>query len=141
MKTIVISGSHSGVGKTSLAERLLFTLKEWSALKVTVKKEGKACRIKRNCSICSEIRQPFYIIKDEKIISQPGKDTARLKGSGAKQVIWLKAKPEGLKEGLEKALLEFSDCQGVVIEGNSVLKFIKPDMNIHVLGEGKFKLC
>ncbi len=131
MKTIVVSGSRSRVGKTQLAERLLRLLKSWSALKVTVSKDD-SCPHERNCGICSDVREPFYIIKDEAIINEYGKDTARLKNAGAKQVIWLKAKSEGLEEGLSKALSEFSECNGVVIEGTSVLKFIKPDLSILV---------
>lgn len=140
MKIIVVSGKKSGVGKTYVAQHLLKGLSRWSALKVTVsKKEG--CPQGKNCGICSEIKKPFYIIKDRKIINQAGKDTARLKESGAKEVIWLKAKPEGLGEGLRKSLSAFSDCKGVVIEGTSVLKYIKPDINIHLYKRGKFKIC
>ena len=140
MKTIVVSGSGSRVGKTHLAEQLLSHLPDWSALKVTVSKEN-GCPHQRNCGVCPEIKEPFYIIKDKDIINQEGKDTHRLKKAGAKEVIWLKAKPQGLEKGLNEALAEFSDCQGVLIEGTSVLKFIKPDLNIHLYDKGKFNLC
>lgn len=140
MKIIVVSGAKSNVGKTYVAGEILKHLKNWSALKITVNKDN-ACLHRRNCGICPEIKEPFYIIKENDIITQPGKDTARLKEAGAKQVIWLKAKPEGLKQGLDKALSEFSDCKGVVIEGTSVLKFIQPDLNIHLSEKGKLNLC
>lgn len=140
MKIIVVSGAKSGVGKTYIAEKLLNYLPGWSALKVTVSKDG-GCPHERSCRICPEIKELFYIIKDEKTINQAGKDTARLKQAGAKEVIWLKAKPEGLKKGLSKAFLEFSDCNGVLIEGSSALKFIKPDLNIHLYEKGKYKIC
>lgn len=139
MRTIVVSGEKSGIGKTYLAERLLNNLRGWSALKVTVKKNG-ACLSVKNCGLCREIKKPFYIIKNKNIINQPGKDTSRLKFSGAKEVIWLKAKPEGLKNGLKKALSEFSKCPGIVIEGTSVLKFLKPDLNIHVYSSGTYAI-
>lgn len=139
MKTIVVSGEHSGVGKTYLAQKLLKHLNGWSALKVTVSKEG-GCPNNKNCGICGSIKKPFYIVKNQDIINQPGKDTARLKQAGAKEVIWLKAKPEGLKKGLEKVLSEFSDCKGIIIEGNSVLKFFKPDLNIHVRSKGNYSI-
>ena len=103
MKTIVVSGARSGIGKTYLAQKLLRNLEHWSALKVTVSRDS-GCPHERSCGVCPEIKEPFYIIRDENIINQTGKDTARLKVAGAKEVIWLKAKPEGLKDGLEKAL-------------------------------------
>lgn len=140
MKTIVVSGSGSRVGKTYLAQQLLQHLSNWSALKVTVSK-GDGCPREKSCGVCREIKNHFYIIKEEDIINQVGKDTARLKEAGAKQVIWLKARPEGLKQGLDKALLEFSECNGVIIEGTSVLKFIQPDLNIHIYEKGKFSIC
>lgn len=140
MKTIVVSGKQSRVGKTYMAEQLLRGLLGWSALKVTVSRIG-GCPHERGCRICPEIKKPFYIIKEKSIINQRGKDTARLKSAGAKQVIWLKARPEGLGAGLKQALQEFYECQGIVIEGTSVLKFIKPDLNIHLYGKGKYKLC
>jgi len=140
MRTIVISGERSGVGKTYVAERLLSCLREWSALKVTVSKDGR-CPHAKSCGVCLEIKEQFQIIKNKKRINQAGKDTARLKQAGAKQVIWLKAKSEGLREGLFKALSGFSACEGVIIEGTSVLKFIKPDINIHVYKRGKFRIC
>lgn len=140
VKIIVISSERSGVGKTYVAQALLSQLSNWSALKVTTAKVGN-CPHQSNCGVCLEIKEPFHIIKDEAIINQPGKDTCRLKKAGAKQVIWLKAKPDGLKEGLKKVLLEFEDCEGVLIEGTSVLKFIRPDLNVHVLEMAKFKIC
>ena len=140
MKIIVVSGERSGIGKTHLAQELLKYLSGWSALKVTVGRDS-GCPHERSCGVCPEIKNPFYIIKEPRIINQAGKDTARLKEAGAKEVMWLKVRPEGLKVGLDKALAEFSDCNGVVIEGTSVLKFIKPDINIHVYERGKFSIC
>ncbi|MDP1854138.1 MAG: hypothetical protein Q8L26_08080 [Candidatus Omnitrophota bacterium] len=137
MRTIVVSGEKSGIGKTYLAEHLLNNLRGWSALKVTVKKNG-VCQSVKNCGLCQEIKKPFDIIKDKNIINQPGKDTARLKVAGANEVIWLKATTGGLKSGLEKALAEFSKCPGIVIEGTSVLKFLKPYLNLHVYSGGTY---
>lgn len=139
-KIIVVSGAHSAVGKTTVAQELLSGLNGWSALKVTVSKDGP-CPHEKDCGVCAQVQGPFNIIKDSRIINQQGKDTARLKEAGAKEVIWLKAKPLGLKDGLDKALAEFSDCKGIVIEGTSVLKYIKPNLNIHVYKRGKFKIC
>lgn len=139
MKTIVISGEKSGIGKTYLAQQLLRCLQGWSALKVTVSKDG-GCPNDKNCGICQGIKKPFYIVKDKDVINQAGKDTARLKVAGAKKVIWLKAKPEGLRMGLEKAFSQFRGCRGLIIEGTSVLKFFKPDLNIHVNSKGNYSI-
>ncbi len=132
MKTIVIAGAKSGIGKTSLAEKLLCRLPDWSALKVTVKR-GTACpRQQSKCNACRELKKDFEIVEDEEIINQKGTDTARLKEAGAKKVIWLKSTLKGLETGLEGALRGLNGSKGVVIEGTSVVKYIKPDLLIFI---------
>lgn len=120
---------------------LLKELKGWSGLKVTVLHNGP-CPTARDCGACDEIGSKFSIVSDKNIIEEKGKDTQRLKAQGAKEVLWLKAKPEGLKEGLKKAIAKFSakggtayggkNPRGIIIEGNSVLKYLKPDLAIFV---------
>ena len=135
MRKIVISGSRSNVGKTLLAEEILQSFQNWSALKVTVKKKSP-CPRNKNCGVCGGIKRGFDIITDKKIIEQKGTDTARLKKAGAEKVIWLRADLEGLKPGLKKSLSLFKKSKGVIIEGTSVLKFIKPDTIIFLKGKG-----
>ncbi|OGX41028.1 MAG: hypothetical protein A2984_03740 [Omnitrophica WOR_2 bacterium RIFCSPLOWO2_01_FULL_41_12] len=69
-------------------------------------------------------------MSDENIIEEKDKDTQRFKASGAKKVLWLKAKPEGLKQGLKKAIAKFKGAKGLIIEGNSALRYIEPDLAI-----------
>lgn len=143
MKIISISGAHSNIGKTYLAEDILRNLTGWSALKVTVAPltEGATSRIKRglicprqriDCCVCSGFKGDFDIVTDKKIINQAGTDTARLKKAGAKRVIWLKTTLNGLKAGLKKALESLRDSEGIVVEGTSVLKYIKPNLAIYL---------
>ncbi len=132
MKTITISGSHSNIGKTSVAENILSSLNGWSGLKVTTVKEKSRCARGSNCTVCSELKDDFDIITDKKIIDKKDTDTARMKSSGAKKVVWLKANMRGLKQGLKKSLSYFSGSEGVVIEGTSVLKYINPDLAIYL---------
>jgi len=113
---------------------MLRGLPDWSALKVTVSHRGefRCPRHHRQCRVCSEIKGDFEIIKDKKIINQKGTDTSRMKKAGAKKVVWLKTTLRGMKEGLRKSLLEFEDTKGLIIEGTSVLKKIKPDFTIYM---------
>ncbi len=129
MKTIVISGAHSGIGKTTLAEKILRQLPNWSALKVTMKK-GTDCPRHSDCTACGELTGDFDIITDKKVIDLEGTDTGRLKKAGAKDVVWLRATPEGLKRGLEKAFCHLAGSEGIIIEGTSVLRHIDPGVVI-----------
>lgn len=131
VKIITVSGAHSGVGKTALAELVLRHLPDWSALKVTVKKES-GCPRDKGCSVCSELKDEFDIVTKENVIRQKGTDTARLKKAGANRVVWLRANLGGLERGLRKSFDLLKKTPGIVIEGNSVLKFIKPDLAIFI---------
>ncbi len=131
LRIITISGSHANVGKTMLAEKLFKRLKGWSGLKVTVMHNGK-CPTGKNCGACNELNSGFSIISDSNRLNEKGKDTQRFKSSGAKKVLWLRAKPKGLKKGLKKAISMFKGANGLIIEGTSILKYIKPDLAILV---------
>jgi dethiobiotin synthetase len=131
MKIITVSGAHSGVGKTRVAEALLSKLRDWSAIKVTVSHKG-VCPIHRDCGACGGWHSNFSIVSDRSIIEQREKDTQRFKVAGAKNVLWLRARPEGLRQGIKKAIAKLKNTKGIIIEGNSILKYIKPDLAIFV---------
>ena len=135
MRIITVSGAHSEIGKTAIAEILLNRLKNWSALKVTVIKDGP-CPRKISCGVCEKQSVPFSIVSNTRVINQKGKDTQRMASAGAKKVLWLKATPGGLKDGLKQALRRFRATPGVVIEGTSILKYLKPDFGIYIYGKG-----
>lgn len=131
LATITVSGAHSGVGKTTVVERLLEELKGWSCLKVTLLHNG-SCPTGRDCGACDKMSSRFSIVSDKKITEERGKDTWRFKKAGAKKVLWLKAKPEGLRQGLKQALFKMRRARGIIIEGTSILKYLKPDLAIFV---------
>ena len=131
MKIITVSGARSGVGKTRVVEALLKILKGWSALKVTVLHRG-SCPTHRDCGACDAIDGRFSIVSD----NSPGKDTGRFTAAGAKDVLWLKARRDGLKEGIKEALLRFKGAKGLIIEGTSILKYLEPDLSILVTNRG-----
>lgn len=132
MRIITVSGAHSGVGKTKVAELLLKKLKDWSALKITVTHRQGICPVHKDCHTCDELHSDFSVIGNKDIIEAKGKDTQRLKTAGAKEVLWLKSKPEALKKGIHKAISLFKNTRGLVIESNSALKYLKPDLAIFV---------
>lgn len=135
MRLITVSGAHSGIGKTAVVERLLKTLKGWSCLKVTVLHDG-SCPTGRDCGVCDELASKFSIISDKNLIEQDGKDTKRFKDAGAGKVLWLRSKPRHLKEGLTKAISKLNKARGVIVEGTSALKYLKPDLAIFVRRKG-----
>lgn len=114
-----VGGSHSGVGKTSVASRILKAFAGWGAIKYT------------KTSLYSSI------IDDERIIAAEGKDTRRLLDAGAAKVLWVRAPYTELAELLHLAIAMMSHLEGIVIEGNSAVVVTKPDIVIFVRGEGE----
>lgn len=115
MKTITVSGAHKGVGKTVLTELLLRHLPGFAAIKITV--------------------DDLYasVSDDEKEIMIQGKDTFRMKKSGAEKVVWVKTTEKLLPEVLEKALVMIGTPKGLLIEGNSILEYINPALAFFVI--------
>lgn len=136
IKIITVSGSYSGVGKTRLVTDLLKQLKGWSALKVTVSYKGP-CGRGSPCGACDELQDKFSIVTDEDIISENAKDTRKFKDAGAKEVLWLKATPQGLKEGVKEALSKVKKAKGLIIEGTMILKYIKPHLAVFIVGKDR----
>jgi len=115
MKLLSITGGHSGVGKTSLAGLILKEIKGFSAIKVT------------------KTELFTSITMDEEVISEKGKDSCILKESGADKVIWVRSTYNDLKECLTQALSMIGNEGDVIIEGNSPMDFIEPDIVIFVI--------
>jgi len=117
-KIISVAGAHSGVGKTTLCSILLENIKGFGGIKFT--------------------KTSLYtsVVDDAAILSEDGKDTAIFLKSGAEKVIWIQS-PGGdeLEDALNIALAKMAGLKGVVIEGNSPLDYLSPDLAIFIIGE------
>jgi molybdopterin-guanine dinucleotide biosynthesis protein len=119
---IGVGGAYSGSGKTSVLCRLLGSLRGWGAVK------------------CTPSELYSSVIDDPVVLSRNHKDTGRYIEAGAGGVLWVQATQEDLEETLAMALGRFSGLRGVMVEGNSAIEVLKPDIVIFILGEpGKFK--
>jgi molybdopterin-guanine dinucleotide biosynthesis protein len=115
--TIGIGGAYSGSGKTHVASCLLEILRGWGAIKYT------------RTSLYSSITD------DPAVLSEKGKDTQRFLDAGAAKVIWVQSPPAELAIVLPMALDMLSSLQGVLIEGNSAVNVLQPDIIIFMCGE------
>jgi molybdopterin-guanine dinucleotide biosynthesis protein len=108
MRTIVIGGFSSGVGKTSLVCRLLEALEGWAALKTSPLRDGDA--------------GPYEIVRDDLTLRSPGSDTARYLAAGASRVAWLRYRRDRLADAMPVTLSYFEGCAGLLVEGNSAAR-------------------
>ena len=69
----------------------------------------------------------------------PGKDkdTGRFIQAGAEEVVWVKSPPQELEDILPLALERLSSLDGIIVEGNSAIEFLQPDIVIFIFGNDK----
>jgi len=78
------------------------------------------------------------IIEDEETLREEGKDTARYLAAGAGKVIWVRSPHKchdddaDLEEALLLAVSKLSRLPGILVEGNSAIELLKPDIVIFI---------
>lgn len=114
VKTITVSGLHSNIGKTLLSQHLLSLIDNASAIKITTNDFET------------------FITDKEEVIMVEGKDTWRLKKAGASKVVWISSTEENTLDSFKTSLSLVADYRIILIEGNSILKYLNPDLSFFV---------
>jgi len=118
-KVILIGGSKSGVGKTTLAAALIKALGRTAAIK---------------CSIDSGYDPAEVVGSDDPSIREPGKDTAQLWSAGARPVVWVKATRQNFGDVFPQVLEKVGHPTRLLIEGNIALEHVRPTLVIFLQG-------
>jgi len=135
MAVVVIGGHSRSVGKTSIVAGLISALCQfdWTAVKVTQYGHG----------ICSANGEPCdcatgdhsWAITEER--DRSGKsDSSRFLLAGAAKALWVRTEQGRLAEAMPSLRERLVAAKNVIIESNSVLKFLKPDLYLTVLDPG-----
>ena len=116
-RIISVTGAHSKVGKTTLCSILLKNLKGFGAIKFT--------------------KTSLYekIVEDPEIITQKDTDTGIMSEAGAEKVVWIQSPSEKLEDPLNIALGKMTGLKGVIIEGNSPVDYMEPDLILFIIGD------
>lgn len=135
-RIITISGTSSNSGKTTLLCDLLRQLtanESWEAIKLT-KGHYRSCgKDPHACCVSHLMSEQPTIRSGREATFSFGKDTARYWDAGAAEVHWVIATDAQVEAGVNEAL-ERVKAPNVLIEGTSVLNFIKPDFAILAVG-------
>ena len=132
MSTIVIGGHSRNLGKTSVVAGLIAALPEfqWTAVKITQFGHGVCSVNGESCDCATD--EHTQAISEEK--SRNGdSDTSRFLVSGAARSLWVRTKQGWLAEAMPDVRARLGDARNVIIESNSVMKFLRPDLYIPVL--------
>jgi hypothetical protein len=132
MALIVIGGHSRSVGKTSVAAGLIAALREhhWMAMKITQHGHG----------VCSQNGEPCHCVTDdhswaisEEHDPEGTSDTSRFLAAGAVRAWWVRTEQGRLAEAMPTVRRRLAGAGNAILESNSVLKFLHPDLYLTVL--------
>ena len=135
MAIVVVGGQSRNLGKTSVVAGLIAALPayNWTAFKLTQFGHGKCSLDGKPCDCATE--DHCWAISEEKDRSG-GSDSARFLAAGAKRSFWVRTEQGRLVEAMPAIQRRLGEAENAILESNSILKFIKPDLYITVLDPG-----
>ena len=141
MRMVMVGGHTRNVGKTSVVEGIIGGLPEmnWTAVKITQFGHG-ICSIDGESCDCALPEHQFSISEERERDSRT--DTARFLAAGARRSIWVRTKQGELFSALGELKKEIEGCEFVIVESNSLRRFIEPAIYLQVLdpSNSDFKL-
>ena len=132
MALVVIGGHSRNVGKTSVVAGLIAALAElqWTAVKITQYGHG-ICSANGEACDCATGDHSWAISEERDRSGQT--DTSRFLAAGAAQVFWARTEQGRLAEAMPTLRHRLATARNVIIESNSVLKVLRPDLYLTVL--------
>jgi hypothetical protein len=120
------------VGKTSVVAGLISALREldWTAVKITQYGHG-VCSANGEACDCAT-GDHSWAISEEKDRSGES-DTSRFLVAGAARALWVRTEQGRLAEAMPALRKRLEAAGNVMVESNSVLKFMRPDLYLTVL--------
>lgn len=135
MAVVVVGGHSRSVGKTSVVAGLIARLPEmrWTAMKITQYGHGFCTADGGQCDCATD---DHTIAFSEERDAESGTDTARYLKAGAARSIWVRTRQGMLAEAMPRIRREIDSAENVILESNSVMQFLRPDVYLTVLDAG-----
>ncbi len=132
MPILVIGGHTRSVGKTSVVAGLIAALPafHWTALKITQYGHGVCSANGAPCDCATADHS--WAVSEEKDRSGES-DTSRFLVAGADHSWWVRTEQGHLAEAMPRIRNILAATQNAIIESNSILRFLKPDLYLTVL--------
>lgn len=132
MALIVVGGHSRSVGKTSVVAGLIAALPEfhWTAMKITQYGHGICSADGKVCDCASDDHS--WAVSEER--NRGGaSDSSRFLVSGAVRSLWVRTRQGMLAEAMPRVRKELGTAQNAILESNSIMRFLRPDLYITVL--------
>ncbi len=132
MAVIVVGGHTRNIGKTSVVAGLITALveRQWTAVKITQYGHG-ICSA--NGEACDCATADHTIAVSEERDRNSGTDSSRYLAAGAARSFWVRTQQGELHEAMSRVRKLIASTENVILESNSVLRFLKPDLALSVL--------
>lgn len=132
MALIVVGGHSRSVGKTSVVAGLIAALPEfqWTAAKITQYGHG-ICSANGEACDCATGDHSWAISEESN--RECDSDTSRFLAAGATKVYWVRTEQGRLAEAMPTLRKRIENAKNVILESNSILKFLRPDLYLTVL--------
>ncbi len=133
MAIVVVGGHTRNIGKTSVVAGLIAAMPEmhWTAFKVT--QFGMGCA-RANGEPCDcETAEHTVAVSEERVGGDATTDSGRYLAAGAVRSFWVRTRQGDLSEAMPRIRKEIERAENVVIESNSIMRFLRPDLYLSVL--------
>src|ERR1700739_1168184 len=132
MAIVIFCGHSRTVGESSMVAGLISALPEfdWTAVKITQYGHG-ICSANGEACDCSTADHSWAINEERDRSGES--DTSRFLVAGAVQALWVRTEQGRLAEAMPALRRRLEGARNVIIESNSVLKFLRPDLYLSVL--------
>lgn len=132
MAIVVIGGHSRNIGKTSVVAGLIAAMpeREWTAVKITQYGHG-VCSVNGESCGCAVDEHTMAISEEHDRSSES--DTSRFLVAGAARALWVRTKQGHLAEAMPELRKRIAAARNVIMESNSVLRFVRPDLYLTVL--------
>ncbi len=135
MALIVVGGHSRSVGKTSVVAGVIAALPElhWTAVKITQYGHGICSADGEPCDCATDNHS--WAVTEERDRSGES-DSSRFLVAGAVRSLWVRTRQGLLAEAMPRLRKELASAENAILESNSVMRFLRPDLYLSVLDLG-----
>jgi hypothetical protein len=132
MAIVVVGGHSRNIGKTSVVEGVIRAMPwmHWTALKITQFGHGMCSANGEPCD-CETAEHALAVSEERETDS--GTDSSRYLAAGAVRSLWVRTRTGDLAEAMPRIRSELQRAENAVIESNSIMRFLRPDVYLSVL--------
>ena len=136
MAIIVVGGHSRNIGKTSVVAGIIAAMPEmrWTAFKITQFGHGMCSANGEPCDC--ETAEHTVAVSEERVGGDSTTDSGRYLAAGAVRSFWVRTRQGDLSEAMPRIRKEIAQAENAIIESNSILRFLRPDLYLSVLDPG-----